>query len=72
MHKVHKSYKYTVERRDGVVVTVGVAVVEGDSCVKKEESAEDELNRRGCVQEGSEVNRATKCNRTVMSLVSHC
>ena len=49
MHKVHKSYKYTVERRDGVVVTVGVAVVEGDSCVKKEESATAELNRRGTV-----------------------
>jgi hypothetical protein len=49
MHKVHKSYKYTVERRDGVVVTVWVAVVEGDSCVKKEESAVAELNRRGCV-----------------------
>jgi hypothetical protein len=54
MHKVHRSYKYTVQRRD-----VGccccwsccvVVVVEGDSCVKKEESAAAELNRRGTVQ----------------------
>ena len=49
MHKVHKSYKYTVQRRDVVVVAIGVSVVvviEGDSCVKKEESAAAELNRR--------------------------
>ena len=42
MHKVHRSYKYTVQRRDAVVVAIGVvvvAIVEGDSCVKKEESA---------------------------------
>jgi hypothetical protein len=35
------------------VVAVGVAmvgVVEGDPCVKKEESAAVELNRRGTVQ----------------------
>ena len=53
MHKVHRSYKYTVQRRDGVAVAVRVAVVvvvEGDSCVKKEESAAAELNRRGSVQ----------------------
>jgi hypothetical protein len=53
MHKVHRSYKYTVQRRDGVVVAVGVVVVvvgEGDSCVKKEESAAAELHRRGTVQ----------------------
>jgi hypothetical protein len=53
MHKVHRSYKYTVQRRDGVVFVVGVvvvAVVEGDSCVKKEESAATELNRRGTVK----------------------
>jgi hypothetical protein len=53
MHKLHRSYKYTVQRRDAVVVVVGVAVVaivEGDSCVKKEESAAAELNRRGTVQ----------------------
>jgi hypothetical protein len=29
---------------------VVVVVVEGDSCVKKEESATSELNRRGSVQ----------------------
>jgi hypothetical protein len=53
MQKVHKSYKYTVHRRDGVVVAVGfsfVDVVEGDSCVKKEESAAAELHRRGTMQ----------------------
>ena len=49
-----------------------VVVVEGDSCVKKEESAVVELNRRGCVQEDSEADRATKCSITVMILVSHC
>jgi hypothetical protein len=34
MHKVHKSYKYMVHRRDAVVIVVGVVmvvVVEGDS-----------------------------------------
>jgi hypothetical protein len=88
MHKVHRSYKYTVQRRDEVVV-----VVEGDSCVKKEESAAAEMHRRqngalngdgtqsikgeeqkvqGCVQEDSEADRAAKSCRTVMSLVSHC
>jgi hypothetical protein len=38
MHKVHKSYKYTVQRRDGVVVVAGIVVdvVEGDSCMKKD------------------------------------
>ena len=38
MHKVHKSYKYTVQRRDGVVVVVGVdvVVVYKDSSVSKE------------------------------------
>ena len=43
MHKVHRSYKYMVHRRDGGVVAVGVVVVvvvEGDSCVRKEESAQ--------------------------------
>jgi hypothetical protein len=42
MHKVHRSYIYTVQRRDAVVVAAGVVVdvvVEGDSCVKKEQSA---------------------------------
>jgi hypothetical protein len=49
MHKVHRSYKYTVQRRDGVVVVVrffvGVVVdvvVEGDSCMKKDQSVEAE------------------------------
>jgi hypothetical protein len=49
MHKVHRSYKYTVQRRDEVGVAVGVAVdvvVEGDSCMKKDQSATVELNRR--------------------------
>ena len=53
MHKVHKSYKYTVQRRDVIVFYVGVVVVvivEGDSCEKKEESVATELNRRGIVQ----------------------
>ena len=48
MHKVHKSYKYTVQRRDVVVFVAGIAVdvVEGDSCMKKEKSAIAEKNRR--------------------------
>jgi hypothetical protein len=53
MQKVHKSYKYMVQRRDGVVVAIGVVVVvvvEGDSCVKKEEFSTTELHRRGTVQ----------------------
>ena len=51
MRKVHRSYKYTVQRRDGVVaIGVYVVVIEGDSCVKKEESGAAELNRRGSVQ----------------------
>jgi hypothetical protein len=52
MHKVHRNYKYMVQRRDVVVVVgvVVVVVVEGDSCVKKEESAPAELNRRGTMQ----------------------
>jgi hypothetical protein len=53
MHKVHKSYKYTVQRRDVVAIVVGVVVVivvEGDSSWKKEESAAAELNKKGIVQ----------------------
>jgi hypothetical protein len=54
MHKVHRSYKYTIQRRDGVLLLllefVVVVVVEGDSCVKKEESAAAELHRRGTVE----------------------
>jgi hypothetical protein len=53
MYKVHRSYKYMIQRRDAGVVAVGVVVVvvvEGDSCVKKEESVAVESNRRGTVQ----------------------
>jgi hypothetical protein len=53
MHKMHKSYIYTAQRREAVVVAIGisvVAIIEGDSCVKKEESAAAKLNRRGTVQ----------------------
>jgi hypothetical protein len=42
MHKVHRSHKYTVQRRDWVLLRLEVAVNvvgEGNSCVKKEESA---------------------------------
>jgi hypothetical protein len=45
MYNMHISYIYTVQRRDEVVVVVGVVmdvVVEGDSCVKKEQSATNE------------------------------
>ena len=52
MHKMHRSHIYTVQRREAVVVAIGVSVVvviEGDSCVKKEESAVAELHRRGSV-----------------------
>jgi hypothetical protein len=48
MHKMHRSYIYTVQRREAVAVAIGVSVVvviEGDSCVKKEESAAAELHR---------------------------
>jgi hypothetical protein len=41
MHKVHISNIYTVQRRDAGAVATGVAmdvVVEGDSCMKKEQS----------------------------------
>ena len=52
MHKVHKIYKYTVQRTDGVVVVTGIAVdvVEGDSCMKKDQSAAAEKNKRRIVQ----------------------
>ena len=48
MHKVHRIYKCTVQRRDGVDVVVVVRVVvfvdvESDSCVKKEDCAAAEL-----------------------------
>jgi hypothetical protein len=32
MHEVHKRYKYTVQRRDGVVVAIGVFVVVVGGC----------------------------------------
>jgi hypothetical protein len=53
MHKMHRSYIYTVQRRDEVVVVVGIVVdvvVEGDSCMKKDQSAAAEKNRRRTVQ----------------------
>jgi hypothetical protein len=60
MHKVHKSYKYTVQRRYVVVVVVGITVdvVEGDSCMKKDQSAADEKNRRITVQRMDMAHRA--------------
>jgi hypothetical protein len=60
MHKVHKSYKYTVQRRDGVDVVVEVAmdvVVEGDSCMKKDQSEVAEKNIRRTVQRMDMVHR---------------
>ena len=50
MHKMHISYIYTVQRREGVAVAIGasvVVIIEGDSCVKKEESVAAEFHRRG-------------------------
>jgi hypothetical protein len=60
MHKVRKSYKYTVQRRDGVAVVVGIAVdvVEGDSCMKKDQSAAAEKNIRRTVQRMDMAHRA--------------
>jgi hypothetical protein len=42
MHKVLRRYKYTVQRIDWVAVAAGVVVdvgVEGNSCMKKDQSA---------------------------------
>ena len=53
MHKMHISYIYTVQRREGLFLLLEVVVIvagEGDSCVKKKESATIELNRRGSVE----------------------
>ena len=53
MHKMHKSYIYTVQRREGGLSLLEFSVVvvgEGDSCVKKEESAATKEHRRGTVQ----------------------
>jgi hypothetical protein len=61
MHKVHKSYKYIVQRRDVVFVAAKVAVdvvVEGDSCMKKEQSAAAEKHRRRTVQRMDMAHRA--------------
>jgi hypothetical protein len=61
MHKVHKSYKYIVHRGDGFVVVAGVVVdvvVEGDSCMQKDQSAAAEKNRRRTVQRMDMVHRA--------------
>ena len=52
MHKMHRSYIYMVQRREGLLLLLEFVVVvvgEGDSCVK-EESAAAELHRRGTVQ----------------------
>jgi hypothetical protein len=52
IHKMYRCYIYTIQRREVVVVAIGVSVVvviEGDSCEKKEESVAAELNRRGTV-----------------------
>jgi hypothetical protein len=54
MYEVHRSYKYTVQRRDGLLLLLEFVVIvagEGDSCVKKKESASAELNRRGSCSE---------------------
>jgi hypothetical protein len=61
VQKVHKSHKYTVQRRDVVVVVAGVVVdvaVEGDSCMKKDQNAAVEKNRRRTVQRMDMVQRA--------------
>jgi hypothetical protein len=53
MHKMQRSYRYTGQRRKGLLSLLEVVVNvvgEGDSCVKKEESAADEEHRRGTVQ----------------------
>jgi hypothetical protein len=52
--------KYTVEE----------GCIEGTWC--REYKWQKNRQHKSCVQEGSEADRATKCSRTVMSLVSHC
>ena len=45
MHKMHRNYIYTVQRREGLLLLLVVDVVvvgEGDSCVKKDQSEADE------------------------------
>ena len=58
MHKVHKSYKYTVHRRDAVAFVVVDVVVESDSCMKKDQSAAAEKNRRRTAQGMDMAHRA--------------
>jgi hypothetical protein len=60
MHKVYKSYKYTIQRRDGVVIVAGSAVdvVEGDSCMKKDQSVVAKKNRRRTMQRMNMAHRA--------------
>jgi hypothetical protein len=53
MHNMHRSYIYTVQRREALLLLlefVGIVAGEGDSCVEKKESASVELNRRGSMQ----------------------
>ena len=59
-HKVQKSYKYIVQRRDGVIVVAGIAVdvFEGDSCMKKDKSATAENNRRRTMQQMDMAHKA--------------
>ena len=52
MHKMHIRNIYTIQRREGLLLLLEDAVVvfiEGDSCVKKEESVVAESKRRGTV-----------------------
>ena len=61
MHKMQKIYIYMVQRRDEVFVVAGVVadvVVEGDSCIKKDQSETAEKNRRRTLQQMDMVHRA--------------
>jgi hypothetical protein len=61
MHKMHRSYIYMVQIREGLLLLLEFVVVvfgEGDSCVKKEESATAELHKRGTVQSMDIAHRA--------------
>ena len=53
MHKMHRSYIYMVQRREGLLLMLEFAVIvagEGDSCVKKKESVATKLNKRETMQ----------------------
>jgi hypothetical protein len=56
MHKMHRIYIYMVQRREGLLLLLELAMIlagEGDSCVKKKESATTELkHKRICVVNG--------------------